>query len=193
MQIEDGTGSGYRAEVNSRNQLRTRSIRSTYHQYISCDHEQAYMAPLGTEALPTLTVTNVGGYVMFLKNTSTDYDAIFARMTISTSAQMEIVAIANPDIGALGNETAITPINKNFKSGKLADVDVYGWDEVGNGITGIGAVIAGDCIGTYLVNGFERLLLDDTVCLGLNDVIAFKAKNAGELSMVMHGYYIIPA
>jgi len=190
MIIEDGTGSGSRAQVNSRNQLTTRSIDSTYHQYISCVHEQAYMAPLGTEAKPTLTVTGTGGYMMYIKNTSSDYDAIIARITVSTSALMLITVMKNPTIGALGNETAITPVNKNFKSGKVADVDVYGWDEVGDEITGI---TSGDCAGTYQVSGFERLLLDDSICLGLNDIIAIKVKNAGELAMVLHGYYLIPA
>jgi len=190
MMIEDGTGNGYKAQVNSRNQLRTRSIRSTYHQYISCEHKQAYMAPLGTEASPTLTVTATGGYMMYLKNTSTEYDAIIARITISTSALMLITLMKNPTIGALANETAIVPINKNFASGKVADVDLYGWDEVGDEITGI---TAGDCAGTYQVNGFERMLFDESICLGLNDIIAVKAKNAGELAMVMHGYYIIPS
>ena len=193
MMIEDGAGNGFRAQVNSLHQLLVRSIGSTYHQFVSCEHSQAYMASLGTEALPTLTVTGAGGYVMYLKNTSTDYDAIIARLTVSTSASMEIVVMKNPDIAALGNETAITPVNKNFKSGKVADIDVYGWDEVGDGITGIGAVVAGDCAGTYLINGLERVLFDESICLGLNDVVAIKAKNAGELAMVMHGYYLIPA
>jgi len=193
MMIEDGKGTGYRAQVNSLHQIIVRSIRSTYHQFVSCEHSQAYMASLGTEALPTLTVTGAGGYMMYLKNTSTDYDAIIARLSISTSALMEIVVMKNPDIAALGNETAITSVNKNFKSGKVADMDVYGWDEAGDGITGIGGVIAGDCAGTYQVNGLERILFDESICLGLNDIIAIKAKNAGELALVMHGYYIIPA
>ena len=190
MQIEDGTGTGNRVEVNSLNQIKARSIRSTYHQFVSCNDEQAYMASLGTEALPTLTVTATGGYMMYLKNTSTEYDAIMARLTISTSASMTITIIKNPTIGALGNETAIVPVNKNFASGKLASVDVYGWDEVGDQITGI---TGGDCAGTYQVNGLERILFDESLCLGLNDVIAIKAKIAGELAIVMHGYYIIPA
>jgi len=148
------------------------------------------MASLGTEALPSLTVTATGGYMMYLKNTSTDYDAIIARITISTSALMLITIMKNPTIGSLANETAITSINKNFKSGKVADIDVYGWDEVGDQITGI---TGGDCAGTYQVNGFERVLFDESICLGLNDIIAIKAKNAGELSMTMHGYYLVPA
>jgi hypothetical protein len=190
MMIEDGTGTGSKVEVNSLHQLSTRSILSTYHQYASCKHEQAYMASLGTEALPTLTVTATGGYMMYLKNTSTNYMAIMARITISTSARMLITIIKNPTIGSLGNETAIVPVNKNYGSGKLADVDVYGWDEVGDAITGI---TGGDCGGTYQVNGFERLLFDESLCLGLNDIVAIKAKNAGELAIVMHGYYIVPA
>lgn len=187
---EDGTGNGYKAEVNSLNQVSVRSVVSTYHQFVSCEHEHAYMAPLGTEAKPTLTVTGTGGYMMYLKNTSTDYDAIMARIAVTTSARMEITVMKNPTIGSLGNEVAIIPINKNFKSGKLADVSVYGWDEVGDEITGISG---GSCAGTYQVNGFERILFDESLCLGLNDIIALKAKNAGELTMVIHGYYIIPA
>jgi len=188
MMIEDGTGAGYRAEVNSLHQIRTRSVGSTYQQFASCEHEQAYMASLGTEALPTLTVTGTGGYMMYVKNNSTDYAAIMSRITVSTSAIMTITLMKNPTIGSLGNETTITPINKNFGSGKVAEIDVYGWDEVGDGMTGI---TAGDCAGTYQINGFERLIVDEAVCLGINDVLAVKAKGAGEASIVMHGYYVI--
>ena len=190
MMIDDGTGNGHKVEVNSLHQLSVRGINSTYHQFASCKHEQAYMASLGTEALPTLTVTGTGGYMMYLKNTSTDYMAIMARISISTSALMLITIMKNPTIGSLGNEAAIVPVNKNYGSGKLADVDVYGWDEVGDGITGI---TAGDCAGTYQINGFERILFDESLCLGLNDIVAIKVKNAGELAIVMHGYYIVPA
>jgi len=188
MMIEDGTGAGYRAEINSLHQLKARSVGSTYQQFVSCEHEQAYMASLGTEALPTLTVTGTGGYMMFVRNDSTDYAAIMSRVTVSTSALMTIVLMKNPTIGGLGNEVAITPINKNFGSGKVAEVTVYGWDEVADGITG---VTAGDCGGTYQVNGFERLIIDESVCLGINDVLAVKAIGAGELSLVIHGYYVI--
>lgn len=190
MELSDGTGNGYRVEVNSLNQVSGRSICSLYHQFVSCTHQQAYMASLGTEAKPTLTVTATGGYMMYLKNTSTDYDAIIARITVSTSALMLVTVMKNPTIGALVNETAITPVNKNFASGKVADVDVYGWDEVGDQITGI---TAGTCAGTYQINGFERILFDESICLGLNDLIAIKAKNAGELALTLHGYYIVPA
>ena len=190
MMIEDGTGAGYRAEINSLHQIKARTIRSTYHQFVSCEHEQAYMASLGTEALPTLTVTGTGGYMMYLKNNSTDYTAIIARITLSTSALMEITIMKNPTIGVLGNESSVTPVNKNLSSGKVADVTVNAWDEVGDGITGI---TAGECAGTYQINGFERILMDESLCLGINDIVAIKAKNAGELTAVMHGYYVIPA
>ena len=190
MMMEDGTGSGYKAGVNSLNQQKTRGICSLYHQFVSCEHEQAYIAPLGTEAKPTLTVTATGGYMMYLKNTSTEYNAIIARITVSASALMLITIMKNPTIGSLGNETAIIPVNKNFASGKVADVDVYGWDEVGDQITG---VTGGTCAGTYQINGFERILFDESICLGLNDIIAIKAKNAGELALTMHGYYNVPA
>jgi len=188
MMIEDGVGNGYKVEVDSEHMLRTRAVNSVYHQYVSCEHAQAYMGSLGTEAKPTLTVTGTGGYMMYLKNTSDTYDAIMARITISTSALMAITLMKNPTIGALGNERADTPVNKNYKSGKVADVDVYSWDEVGDGITGI---TGGSCSGTYQVNGIERILFDESLCLGLNDIIAVKAAGAGELAMVMHGYYLV--
>lgn len=190
MMIEDGTGSGFKAKVNSLNQQVTRGICSIYHQFVSCEHEQAYMASLGTEAKPTLTVTATGGYMIYVKNTSTDYDMIIARISVSTSALTVITVMKNPTIGSLGNEVVTTPINKNFKSGKVADVDVYGWDEVGDEITGI---TGGSCAGTYQVSGLERILFDESLCLGLNDIIAVKAKNAGELAITIHGYYIVPA
>ena len=136
----------------------------------------------------TVTVTGTGGYMLYLKNTSTLYDAIIARITVSTSALIVITLMKNPTIGSLVNEIAKTPVNKNFKSGKVAKVECYGWDEIGDGITGI---TEGNCAGTYQVNGFERLLFDEAICLGLNDIIAVKAKGAGEIAIVMHGYYDI--
>lgn len=190
MLIEDGTGAGYRAEVNSIHQLSTRSIISTYHQFTACKHEQAYMASLGTIAKPSLTVTETGGYMLYLKNTSTDYNAIIARITISTSARMNITLVRNPTIGSLGNESARTPVNKNFASGESADADVYAWDEVGDGITGISG---GECAGTYQIDGLEQILSDESLCLGRKGIIAIKAKNAGEISIVVHGYYVVPA
>jgi len=188
MLIEDGKGTGYRAGVNEYNQLKTKAVNTIYHQFISNEHEQAYTAPLGTEAKPTLTVTAAGGYMMYLQNTSTNYDMVLGRITISTSALMEIVVMKNPTIGALSNNVAITPVNKNFKSGKVAEAACVGWDEVGDQITGI---TAGTCIGTYQIDGFERILLDEATILGINDIIAIKAKNAGELTTVLHGYYIM--
>lgn len=186
--LEDGTGKGNKAKVYCDNKLSVKSIQSTFHQEVSCVHEEAYICPLGTEAAPTLTVTATGGYMLYLKNISTDYDTIIARITISTSALMVITLMKNPTIGSLGNEIAKTPINKNFKSGKVAKAECYGWDEVGDGITGI---TGGECVGTYQINGIDRLLFDEAMCIGLNDIIALKAKGAGELAIVMHGYYDI--
>lgn len=188
MMIEDGTGNAHKTEVNAEHMLKTRSVNSVYHQHVACEHEQAYMGSLGTEAKPTLTVTGTGGYMMYLKNTSDKYDAIMARIAVSTSALTTITIMKNPTIGSLGNEVALTPVNKNFKSGKIADVDLYIWDEVGDGITGI---TGGTCAGTYQINGLERILFDESLCLGLNDIIAIKAKNAAELAVVMHGYYVV--
>jgi len=124
------------------------------------------------------------------KNTSTDYMMILARVAITTNALMVITVMKNPTIGTLGNHIAKTPENKNFASGKLADVECVAWDEVGDGITGI---TEGKCVGTYQVNGFQRILFDEAVVLGLNDILAIKVKNAGELTLVPHGYYIIPS
>jgi hypothetical protein len=186
--VDDGTGNGFKAGVNSENRVLTRAMQSTYQQHISCEHEEAYMCPLCSEATPTLTVTATGGYMLYLKNASSDYDAIISRITVSTSALITIIVMKNPTIGSLGNETAKIPVNKNFKSGKVSEIDCYSWDEAGDGITGI---TGGTCAGTYQVNGFERLLFDESICMGLNDVIALKAKGVGEIAVVMHGYYIV--
>lgn len=186
--IEDGTGKGYKARVNPENMLDVMAISETYLQHISDIHELAFVVPLGTAALPTVTVTATGGYMMYVKNTSTDYPAVMGRISVATSASMEIVVVKNPIIGALVNEVEITAVNKNFASGKAMDIEAYGWDEVGDQITGI---TAGDVLATYLVNGFERVMLDEAVILGVNNVIAVKAKGVGELALNAHGYYLI--
>lgn len=159
-----------------------------YLQHVSHVHELAFIIPLGTAALPTVTVTATGGYMLYVKNTSTDYPAAIARISVSTSALMEIVVVKNPTIGALGNEVEITAVNKNFRSGKAMDIEAYGWDEVGDQITGI---TAGEVLGTYQVNGFERVMLDEAIILSVNNVIGIKAKGVGELALNTHGYYLI--
>ena len=63
--IEDGTGKGYRVQVDSENKLMTRAVSQDTISHISEEHEDAY----GINT-PLLTVTTTGGRMLYIKNTS---------------------------------------------------------------------------------------------------------------------------
>jgi hypothetical protein len=180
LQLEDGKGRGYAVAVNSEHRLEVESYNVPFSHGISEDGKH-FIIPFNTVALPTLTVTNTGGYFLTVKNESDDNMTITHICVSSDTSGMILQAVKGVTWGTLGNETEVTPVNGNLTSGQTADATAYQWDEVGDGITGItgGSLIYGLQLEA---GGSSHLAEDGGLILGKNDTIAFYAKKAGELN-----------
>lgn len=180
LEIIDGTGQGNSAKVTNRNEVLVRSVSLDTEADISLTDGRAFFVSHGAVA-DTLTVTDTGGYVMVLQNTSSTLDLVISNIFVGSDAAGDTFAIErNPTLGSLGNNTSVTPANLNFGSGLAAEATAYAWNETGDGITGI---TAGPELSTYITTGGTQVLpIDDTFVLSEDDIIAIRAHGTGSAS-----------
>lgn len=117
--IKDGTGSGYRAEVDSKNRLRTMAVVE------SGGTTAALVGDLYNINTETINLTSANASsLLYIKNTNLTpwvLDRVFYNAGTSTGGSGDFLAevIANPTTGTLiTSGTAITPHNLNFGSSK---------------------------------------------------------------------------
>ncbi len=130
MFIDDGTGSGYLAEVNSNNQLEVNSQSESLQHTQSSKFEQAYQV-IGTETLSSGTVVG-----LHIKNTSTDKNLVVTyirHQIIGAAGGTEFPNASNYYRIAIGRTyasggSAVTPINVFAGSGNEAEATVYNSD-----------------------------------------------------------------
>ena len=120
IHIEDGTGEGFAAKVNSKNEIATAStIRSEEHQ-AALDSGEAYtVATIATA--DTLTTATGNTYNFFyLKNTSATKPLVLQKLGVSSSAGGCVLKwIKNPVEGTIGAAATETAANSNFSSGNI--------------------------------------------------------------------------
>ena len=117
--IQDGTGSGYRARVNSDNHLHTRAISE------SGGTDAALAGNLYNINTETINLTSANASaLLYMKNTDTVpwiVNRVFYNAGPSTGGTGDFLAevIANPSAGTLvSGGSALTPHNLNFGSSK---------------------------------------------------------------------------
>lgn len=122
MKIEDGRGRGYIAEVNSQNELKTKSL--IVEESVSATFDgDAYNLSTGNI---TLTSANASG-VLYMKNTGSNpivvTSAIYLLGTSTGgSGNMYAKIYKNPTTGTLISAgTDIVAVNRNFGSANLLD------------------------------------------------------------------------
>ena len=71
MQIEDGTGTGYKAKITSENKLLTQSLSEFMQYHLNQVHEEMY------SMVVSKTPTGAGDCFLYIKNTSDDDLVIF--------------------------------------------------------------------------------------------------------------------
>ena len=121
--IEDGSGSGYRAQVDSSNRLRVRSVSEAYDKVVNLEGNQ-------WSAYFTATPTGAGDYFFYLKNSGIN-DLLISDIRImcaSTDTFTYEKVMGTPSGGV-----DITPINRNLGSAK----QVSGTVQIGVDITGL--------------------------------------------------------
>ena len=137
--LDDGKGTGRKAEVNEVNQLVVRSTTQAEEHWVSETNGETYIASVAESGVSTLTFANAtSGDVLNLMNNNTT-NLILSTMAFSASAAGGIVTIVKNNVtGTLTQNVTITPENLNFGSAKIANVTADVWDETnGNGIQGL--------------------------------------------------------
>ena len=113
MQINDGKGTGYTAEVNSANQLETRSVSQNRAEWENHNHAKAF-AFFFSQAAGDAAATEYLGYI---KNDSDD-DMVVDEISVHATAADSIYVVQVTGTAAGG--TAVVPKNMNLGSGLTA-------------------------------------------------------------------------
>jgi hypothetical protein len=148
--LDDGKGTGRKAEVNPVNQLRVRATTHAEEHWVSETNGETYIASVAESGVTTLTfLTTEGGDVLHLINNSTT-NLVISDIAVSASAAGGILTLTkNKTDGILTQNVTITPENLNFGSANIANVTANVWDETnGNGILGLSG---GDVFRTLVV------------------------------------------
>jgi hypothetical protein len=173
MQILDGKGKGYRAQVNDQGKLEVNSIAGTRESYICGNFGRSYVI---STFVKTLNSTNEH-FVLWFKNISQTYDMRlwvinFAWNGGSTNHNRALKWSYYIGTGApTANYEEITSGNINFKSNNEAEVLVYRWDGVGDGMqmSSSGALATEE----IFAQGNSKILLEGIPVVGYNDILAF--------------------
>lgn len=126
FQIEDGTGSGKNAKVNSGNRLFTSSVNQLYDFYINKESGKVWSVPF-----EGLNPAGADDYVVYIKNTGTkDLLVSDVRVSVDTAvSQIEIHTVT----GTAAGGSAITPVSRTVGSSASPTATI----ESGTDITGL--------------------------------------------------------
>jgi len=184
MKIEDGTGSGRFAAVDTTKRLKTAAAVSSALHENSINEKQVYIFSTGGFISITSTGTETG--VFYLKNTSsTKYLFINSIRTCGTQIQ-KVLIYKDPTGGTLiSTANAAESTNLNLTSSNTSEsTQYYG----ANALTVTG--------GTHIANhinhvGHSTMNLDDALVLGKNNSIAitFEVDTAADVCVAIEGYY----
>lgn len=187
--IEDGRGTGRKAQVDDEFRLRTRGVTQSQLSHASDFHEDAY----GINT-PMLTVTVTGGRILYIKNTDPDNDFYFTDFWFnwnggSTNHDRVMYGQMYFEDGApSANNTAGGAGNLNTGSVKTALMDVEYWDEVGDGMTVVAGTKAFDFI---VAKGAAHYFVDGAIILASGKTAGFnlRGEEVGEASINILGYF----
>lgn len=118
MIIEDGHGSGVKAEVGKEGCLHTKAIAIPFAYHINENHQEAY------SIIIEKTPTAAGDCFFYLKNNS-ESPLIGINLTLATDTTKEKIQMVGGVVGDPLGTTDNVPINLNAGSGKTADIDCY--------------------------------------------------------------------
>ena len=131
MKIEDGTGSGRQAAVNSIHQLKVEATTFSVEHYINHHNGEAFNILF--QQAPT-----AGDDCIFYMENSSDDDVVVEGVTLAVSGAAEVYIQLN-DIGTRNAATDVVPANLNASGSKIGD----GNFEYGADLDGGAATLAG--------------------------------------------------
>jgi hypothetical protein len=181
MLIEDGKGTGRKAEVNSENMLVTRSVTESHLSHVADDEGIAYI----------ITVDDVGPvageYTLYIKNTNSSDVFVVDCMTLN-NVDADVVWKIHQVTGTAAGASVLTPINTNLSSGNTADMTVRGG---AGGVTGLTSVNVLNTTFGGSANSNVCIDLRGAIILGHQNAIAveYDAGTGGAVSITLLGHY----
>ena len=124
--IEDGTGKGFKAKVDSENALVVRARTHSLNSHVNAHFEQAYI--YYSDVIPSAS----GSVCFYAKNTNSDNFMVIDALKIWSESAEALDVYLNPR-GTPGSTTEVIPVNMNLGSKKQAVGEFY----EGTGMTGL--------------------------------------------------------
>ena len=171
MLIEDGTGGGYKAQVTSEKMVRTYAMVESEISHVSERHGDAYV---------WTATADWGGdkNAIWLRNNDTDANVIIQKIVISAPAAAVIEVYVGT--GNTSGGTAITGVNMNRGSGKIANATCTHTNtnvDEGSSMTLLGTVHTGATPVTIDFEGALILAYYDEVALNIVTDVASTSIN----------------
>lgn len=183
--IEDGSGSGYKAKVNSNNELQVLADVVPVITTISERDGEAYVFASGDFISLTTTDTETG--IFHLKNTSTTKNLYLYSIRSCANVINLWKLYKNSNAGTLiTDQTAGSKNNLNISSSNTPDATVYkGADS---------KTVSGGTMLEHWINdvGHSTEILDGSLILGRNDSIELSVEvpAAGKVCCRVFAYYL---
>lgn len=143
MNVEDGTGKGYKLKVDDENMAHVLSVSDTEAWHVNHDHQECY-----TMDIDGIQTDGANYWVAIIKNTNDD-DMIIDSITgwVSSFSNTQIYeAYLGGTFTYASNGTVVVPTNCNAGSGKTATGEFYVNDTSGN----ITTVVTGSVVGRFV-------------------------------------------
>jgi len=168
IEIQDGTGKGYKVAVSEDGELQVTAINES-EEHRAAVHGEAYYANT-TDTANTLTQTATGGAMLYLRNNSSTKLLVVEKvLTSSNVAGGTVLWEINKTLGTIADHNTHVPVNSNASSGRVADALCYSWAETNDGL---GGLTGGTKIKTFITGaGFTVHPIDGAIILGKNDSI----------------------
>lgn len=131
--IEDGKGRGFKAAVDSDNDLQTKSVISTINNHANVEHQDAYLY------YADMTPTASGSVCTYIKNTDQTKNLIVDWYRVWTGTDAEALDLYFNPVGTPTSTTTIVPKNMNLGSKKEPTGDFFSGNSIG-GLVGSGIV-----------------------------------------------------
>ena len=181
MQIQDGSGKGFYAKVDSDNRLKVQATMQTLGSHVSDEEGEFYVWHVDDAA------TTAADYELYVQNNS-DSHGLHIRSVRTGQTQADVIWKLHKVTGTAGGTTK-AGTNMNFMSGNVADATCYGGGD--GGVTGLSI----DKTITTWMGGpvYTNVLLpiNEVLVLGKNDAIAieFDAGTDSTVSVSIAGFF----
>ena len=175
MYIDDGKGKGIQAEISIDNQLMVKSSTNPSYAYNSMSKGTMF------RWISSYAAT-AADFVMYLMNT--DQANLFRINRVIFGSTVNTIWTMYKITGGTPAGTAITGVNLNWGSGKVATVTALGNAAVTGSPTG--TIIN---YGMTLANTNDMVLIEGSIVMPVNTAWAIKASATGTVYVLLEGWF----